>query len=192
MPAPSSDKAAELGPPGRDSQRIDRPHGEGHRRPPGAPRKRRARAAEAQARRRASDLPRPPSGIRPGSPPRSPSPRRRGCCRGRSAAMSRGNSGPGRLWRDDARHFDPHAAERRRGIAGGRLGGVRRALPVLWTTLDHQRRRRVLSLVGGHGSDRRGSGSIRARRGTRRHHGRDSTRVAGGGSDRNRATPFST
>ena len=65
-------------PPGRDSQRIDRPHGEGHRRrPPRRGRGETGRGGPGEGGEGAI-CPAPPSGIRPGSPPRSPSPRHEG------------------------------------------------------------------------------------------------------------------
>ena len=48
---------------------------------------------------------------------------------------------------------------RRQAMAISRSGPVAE----LWTTLDHQRRRRLLCRLGGHGSDRRGCRTIRPR-----------------------------
>ena len=81
-----------------------------------APRRRRAQAAEAQARETPRALRRArPSGTRPGSPRRSRSPRRAACCRGRSAARSlREFGGPDGCRRDDARHLDRDAPAGRR------------------------------------------------------------------------------
>ena len=108
--------------------------------------------------RRASDLPRPPSGIRPGSPRKSPSPRQAACCRGRSEAMSRANSGPRTAMAGRRAAFrSARGRPCRRGIPGGWVGGFRRPFPVVWATLDHQRGRRVLSLVSRHGPDQRRS-----------------------------------
>ena len=58
--------------------------------------------------------------------------------------------------------LDRHAAGRDRRLAGRRLGRFLRALPDLWTTLDHQRRRRLLYGAGRHGPNQRGGRPVRA------------------------------
>ena len=84
-----------------------------------------------------------------------------------------------RLWRNDARHFDQYSPQSRRCLPGRWVGRVRRPLPVLWTTLDHQRGRRVLSLVSRNGPNQCRRRAVRARRRTCRDHGRNFSRLVG-------------
>ena len=90
-----------------------------------------------------------------------------------------GIRGIGRLWWDDSRDFDCDPPQSRHCLTGRWVGGVRRSLPVVWTTLDHQRGRRVLSVVSRNGPNQCRRRAVRARRRACGDDGRDIPRVTG-------------
>ena len=71
-------------------------------------------------------------------------------------------------------------SRRSRRLALRRLGGLRRTLPHLWTTLDHQRGTGLLYCPCGDGSDQRKRRSIRSGWGAGRRNGRKICEDGGG------------
>ena len=85
----------------------------------------------------------------------------------------------GRIWRNQPGNFNFDTSGRNRDVSCGWLGGIFRTLPVLWTAIDHQCRRRVLCSSGRDGYYKRRCGSVRSRRGAGRDNGSVFDLVAG-------------
>ena len=71
-----------------------------------------------------------------------------------------------RQWRNDPRHIARDPPEGGGFLSIRWVGVVRRAVPLVWTTLDHQCRRWLLSAAGRYGSDQRRGRTVRACGGT--------------------------
>ena len=168
-----------IGPASRISQRVDRPHGERNRRAPNErptkrekpPKHRKSEAREQFAQAAFRD----PARLAPKIPFFRGTRTIAAPCERRCSAGIRGIR---RLWWDDSRDFDRDPPQSRHCLTGRWVGRVRRSLPVVWTTLDHQRGRRVLSVVSRNGPNQCRRRAVRARRRARRDDGRDIPRVA--------------